>query len=142
MKTYQPKQKEVKRVWHEIDASGQILGRLSTKVAALLMGKGKPVFSTHMDMGDFVVVLNAEGVEVTGNKASQKLYRSHSGYPGGYKEVKYERMMEKAPGRIIEHAVSGMLPDNRLKKSRMARLKVIVGDKNPYKNKFKNDKEN
>lgn len=136
-KTYQPKKSEVKRTWHLIDAKGEVLGRLSTKVAALLMGKGKVEYSTHMDMGDNVVILNGEKITVSGKKASQKLYRGHSGYPGGYKEVTYERMSQKAPGRIIEHAVSGMLPDNRLKKFRMARLKVVIGEANPYEKNFK-----
>lgn len=136
MKTYQPKQKEIKRLWHLLDAKNQVLGRLSTLVAELLMGKGKPGFSTHMDMGDFVVVVNAEKIETTGKKSSQKLYRSHSGYPGGYKEVTFERMKEKAPERILEHAVSGMLPDNRLKSPRLKRLKVVIGEKNPYEKKF------
>ena len=136
MKTYQPKRKEIERSWHLLDAKDQILGRLSTKVAELLMGKGKASFSTHMDSGDFVVVLNGEKIKVSGNKSSQKLYRSHSGYPGGYKEVKFERMMEKAPQRILEHAVSGMLPDNRLKSPRMARLRVVIGEANPFAKKF------
>ena len=137
MKTYQPKQKEVKRSWQLIDAKGEILGRLATKAAGLLTGKGKASYSTHMDMGDNVVVVNAEEIKVTGKKAIQKVYRSHSGYPGGLKEVSFAKLMEKHPERIIEHAVSGMLPDNRLKKGRMARLKVVVGDKNPYEEKFK-----
>ncbi len=136
-RTYQPKQGEIKRVWHLIDAKGEILGRLSTKVAGLLMGKGKAEFSNHMDIGDYVVILNSEKITVSGKKASQKLYRGHSGYPGGFKEVTYGRMMEKAPNRIIEHAVNGMLPDNRLKKFRMARLKVLIGNTNTYEKKFK-----
>ena len=137
MKTYQPKQKEVKRSWQLIDAKGEILGRLATKAAGLLTGKGKASYSTHMDMGDNVVVVNAEEIKVTGKKAIQKVYRSHSGYPGGLKEVSFARLMEKHPERILEHAVAGMLPDNRLKAGRMARLKVVVGDRNPYEEKFK-----
>ena len=137
MKTYQPKQKEVNRSWHLIDAKGEILGRLAAKAAGLLMGKGKASYSTHMDMGDNVVVVNAEEIKVTGKKAIQKVYRSHSGYPGGLKEVSFARLMEKHPERILEHAVAGMLPDNRLKAGRMARLKVVVGDRNPYEEKFK-----
>lgn len=132
MKTYQPKEKEIKREWHEVDAKGEILGRLSTKIAGLLMGKGKPTFSKHMDGGDSVVVINAEKVEVTGKKAIQKVYRGHSGYPGGFKEASFEKVLREHPERIIEHAVAGMLPDNRLKDPRMLRLKVVVGDKNPY----------
>ena len=137
MKTYQPKQKEVKRSWQLIDAKGEILGRLATKAAGLLTGKGKASYSTHMDMGDNAVDVNAEEIKVTGKKATQKAYRSHSGYPGGLKEASFAKLMEKHPERILEHAVSGMLPDNRLKKGRMARLKVVVGEVNPYEEKFK-----
>ncbi|KKR87309.1 MAG: 50S ribosomal protein L13 [Candidatus Woesebacteria bacterium GW2011_GWB1_41_10] len=120
-----------------MDAKGEVLGRLATKVAGLLIGKGKASYSTHMDMGDNAVVVNAEEIKVTGKKATQKVYRSHSGYPGGLKEASFAKLMEKHPERILEHAVSGMLPDNRLKKGRMARLKVVVGEVNPYEEKFK-----
>jgi len=137
MKTYQLKAKEVKRNWHLIDAKDAVLGRLATRAAALLMGKLKVDYSPHIESGDYVVVVNAEKVKVTGRKAQQKLYRSHSGYPGGFKEVTYAKMSKEHPERIIEHAVSGMLPDNRLKKARMAMLKIIVGEKNPYADKFK-----
>jgi len=137
MKTYQLKAKEVKRNWHLIDAKDQVLGRLASQVAAHLMGKLKVDYSPHIESGDYVVILNAEKVAITGKKAEQKVYRSHSGYPGGFKEVTFEKMSKEHPERIIEHAVSGMLPDNRLKKARMAMLKVIVGDKNPYEDKFK-----
>ena len=137
MKTYQPKAKEVKRLWHLVDAKGEILGRLSSRIAQLLTGKGKATFSTQTDVGDFVVVVNAEKIEFTGRKAVQKVYRSHSGYPGGLKEVSFSKMLERHPERIVEKAVSGMLPDNRLKKDRMARLKVVVGEGNPYEEKFK-----
>ncbi len=132
LKTYQPKAKEVKRAWHVVDAKKEVLGRLSTKVAILLMGKNKPTYSTHMDSGDNVVVLNAEKFVVTGKKALQKVYQGHSGYPGGFKEVSFDKMFKEHPERIIEHAVSGMLPDNRLKAERMKRLKIVIGDKNPY----------
>lgn len=113
------------------------MGRLASKVAQLLTGKGKAGYSTHMDVGDFVVVLNSEKIEVTGKKASQKVYRSHSGYPGGLKEVSFSRMLKAHPERILLHAVSGMLPDNRLKSGRLARLKLVLGDKNLYEEKFK-----
>lgn len=132
MKTYQPKEKEVKREWHLIDARSAILGRIATQAAIFLTGKHKTTYSTHMDMGDFVVILNAEKVEVTGKKASQKVYRSHSGYPSGLKERSYKQVMEEHPERILEHAISGMIPDNRLKDPRLLRLKVVVGDKNPF----------
>lgn len=137
MKTFQPKEKEVTRSWHLIDAKDQILGRLSTEVASLLIGKGKTTFSRHMDSGDYVVVINAEKVMVSGRKASQKVYRTHSGYPSGFKEKSYDMVMQSHPERIIEHSVSGMIPDNRLKKPRMLRLKVVVGSVNPFEDKFK-----
>lgn len=136
MKTYQPKQKEVKRAWHLIDAKGQVLGRLASNVAMLLMGKQKSTYSTHMDSGDNVVVVNAEKIIITGKKAEQKVYRSHSGYPGGFKEVSFEKMSKEHPNRIIEFAVSGMLPDNRLKSDRMTRLHVTKGEKHKYGNNF------
>ncbi len=132
MKTYQPKEKEVTRNWHLIDAKGEVLGRLSTKIATLLMGKNKATYSTHMDMGDFVVVLNAEKIEVTGRKSQQKMYRRHSGYPGGFKERSYQQVLSVHPERILENAVAGMVPDNKLKSDRMLRLKLVIGDKNPY----------
>lgn len=132
MKTYHPTAKEVRRDWHLLDAKDAILGRLATKLATLLQGKHKATYSPHMDSGDYVVVVNAEKVKVTGKKAKQKLYRSHSGYPGGFKETTFERLQQEHPERIIEKAVFGMLPDNRLRKDRMARLKIIIGEKNPY----------
>lgn len=136
-KTYQPKKSEVKRDWHLIDAKGEVLGRLATKITTLLMGKHKATYSPHMDSGDNVVVVNAEKILVTGKKALQKSYRSHSGYPGGFKEVSFEKMMKEHPNRIIEFAVYGMLPENRLKAERMARLHVTKGEKHKYENKFK-----
>lgn len=137
MKTYQPKGGEIKREWHEVDAKGEILGRLATKVATYLMGKNKPTYSANIDSGDFVVVLNAEEVRLTGKKSSQKVYRSHSGYPGGFKEVSYQKMIKEHPQRVLEIAVRGMLPSNRLRDVRLARLKIVVGDKNPYEGKLK-----
>src|SRR4030066_441983 len=141
MKTFQPTPKDIKREWHLVDAKDEILGRLSTKIAGLLMGKGKATFSRHMDTGDYVVVINAEKIMVTGRKASQKEYITHSGYPGGFKSKKYSMMMEQHPERIIEHAVAGMLPINRLRAPRMLRLKVVAGDKNPYEKEFKKESE-
>jgi large subunit ribosomal protein L13 len=137
MKTFQPTPKDIKREWHLVDAKDEILGRLATKIAGLLMGKGKATFSRHMDVGDNVVVINAEKIMVTGRKASQKVYITHSGYPGGFKSKKYSMMMEQHPERIIEHAVAGMLPINRLRDPRMLRLKVVAGDKNPFEAEFK-----
>ena len=132
MKTFQPKAKEIKREWHLMDAKGEILGRLATQIAVFLMGKHKPSYSTHMDSGDFVVVLNAEKIEVTGKKDQKKVYRTHSGYPGGLKERSYQQVMAVHPERILGNAVAGMIPDNRLKDERLMRLKIVIGDKNPY----------
>lgn len=136
-RTYQPKEKDIKRNWHLLDAKGVILGRLSSEIAIFLMGKNKATYSSNIDSGDNVVVLNAEKVKVSGKKEEQKVYRSHSGYPGGFKEISFERMMREHPERVIKLAVTGMLPDNRLKKDRLSRLKVVVGDKNPYEGRFK-----
>jgi large subunit ribosomal protein L13 len=136
MKTFSPTPKDIKREWHLVDAKDQILGRLATSVAEFLMGKNKAIFSRHMDTGDNVVVINAEKVMLSGRKAQQKVYRTHSGYPSGFKEKKYEAVMEAHPERIIEHAVYGMLPDNRLQKARMIRLHVVAGDKNPFEKEF------
>lgn len=132
IKTYQPKAKDVRRAWHVIDAADKVLGRMATDVAMKLMGKHKADYSAHMDSGDFVVILNAEKVAVTGNKEAQKVYYSHSGFPGGFKEVSYSKLKKDNPARIIELAVRRMLPVNRLRDDRMTRLRIVVGDKNPF----------
>ncbi len=135
-KTYQPKKGEVKRTWHLIDAKGKILGRLSSKVAMLLMGKHKVDYSAHMDSGDFVVIINAKEVKVTGNKEQDKKYYRHSGYPGGFRETNLASLRKNHPERIIETAVKRMLPENRLRDKRMRRMFVIAGDQNPYAARF------
>jgi len=132
VKTYSLKVSEIKREWHVIDATDQVLGRLATRVARLLMGKHKPIFSRNLDVGDYVVVINAEKVRVTGNKAKQKVYYRHSGYPGGLKSVTYDKLMQTNPTRVIEHAVEGMLPHNRLGARMMKKLRVYVGDAHPH----------
>jgi len=132
MKTYSTKASDIERQWHVIDASGKVLGRLATQAASLLMGKHKPIFSRNLDTGDFVVIINAEKVRVTGNKAKQKLYYRHSGYPGGLKSISLERMMQTNPTRVIEQAVKGMLPHNRLGASMMKKLKVYAGEEHPH----------
>jgi large subunit ribosomal protein L13 len=132
MKTYSIKAAEIERQWHVIDASDKILGKLATEAAKLLMGKHKPTFSRHLDTGDFVVIINAAKVRFTGKKAEQKLYRSHSGYPGGLKTVNLERMMATNPARVIEHAVKGMLPHNRLGAQMLKKLKVYAGEEHPH----------
>ena len=136
MKTYQPKAKDIKRAWHLFDAKGKVLGRLSTEVAKLLMGKQKVTYAPHLDMGDYVVIINAKEVVLTGAKMSNKVYQSHSGFPGGFKEVKVQKMMDEMPTRVIEKAIYGMIPTNRLTAKRMARLKVFEGSKHPYENRF------
>jgi len=137
MKTYSTKASDIKREWHVVDASGEVLGRLSTRVAGLLMGKHKPLFCRNLDVGDFVVVINADKIRVTGNKAKQKMYYRHSGYPGGLKSISLEKMMQTHPTRVIEHAVKGMLPHNKLNAGRMKRLKVYVGDTHPHQGQIK-----
>ena len=132
MKTYSTKVSEIKRQWHVIDASDKVLGRLATQVARLLMGKHKPIYSPNLDTGDFVIVINADKVRVTGNKAKQKVYYKHSGYPGGLKSISLEKMMQTNPTRVIEHAVKGMIPHTRLGASMMKKLKVYVGDTHPH----------
>ncbi|KAK9897466.1 60S ribosomal protein L23 [Cystobasidium minutum MCA 4210] len=120
------------RVWHHYDASGQILGRLSARLALLLMGKHKPIYDPATDCGDYIVVTNARHVKVTGKKAEQKVYYSHSQFPGGQKKVPYARMMERKPEEIIKKAVSRMLPKNTLRDRRLDRLLVFPDDAHPY----------
>ena len=132
MKTYSVKAADIERQWHVMDASDKILGRFATQVAHLLMGKHKPIFSPHLDTGDFVIVINADKVRVTGNKAKQKLYYRHSGYPGGLKSITLEKLMQTHPTRVIEHAVKGMLPHTRLGAIMIKKLKVYAGDTHPH----------
>jgi len=122
-----------RRNWYQIDARGMVVGRLAEKIATLLQGKYKPVYNPSVDCGDFVVVTNVDQIQFTGNKWRQKLYRWHTGYPGGLKEVPAFRMHERKPERVLEHAVSGMLPKNRLRKHRMRRLKVYTGDEHLHR---------
>ena len=136
MKTYHPTAKEVKRNWHLIDAKDKVLGRLSTDIAMKLMGKQKAEYSPHMDNGDAVVVYNAADIKVTGKKAEQKKYFGHSGYPGGFKEVTYAKLMKENPTRILELAVKRMLPENRLRDKRMARFFIYPGSEYGHKEKF------
>ena len=132
MKTFSLKNTEVSRDWVVFDASDKILGRFATKIADKLRGKDKPTFTPHVDGGDFVVVINADKVKVTGNKAEQKRYYKHSLYPGGLKEKSYKEVLESNPERIIENAVKGMLPKNKLGKSIIKKLKVYSGSEHPH----------
>lgn len=137
MKTYQPTHKDIKRKWHLIDAKDSVLGRLATEISQLLMGKNKVNYAPHMDMGDYVVVINSAKVRLTGNKEKQKVYYKHSGYPGGFKEIAFSKLKKEQPEKVIQLAVRRMLPTNRLKDKRMARLKVFAEDKHPYTDKIK-----
>ncbi len=131
------KASEIKREWHLIDLDGKNLGRTATVVAGLLMGKGKPYFVKNLDCGDFVVVVNSKKVKVTGNKESKKLYRRHSGFPGGFKEEVLGDLRARKSQDIIIHAVKGMLPQNRLRDQMLGRLKVYETDEHEYNDKFK-----
>ncbi|MDD2364098.1 MAG: 50S ribosomal protein L13 [Eubacteriales bacterium] len=132
MKTFMAKAESVDRRWLLVDAEGQTLGRLATQIATFLRGKHKAEYTPHVDTGDFVIVINADKVVVTGNKEMQKLYRRHSGYPGGMKEVSYQDMMKKHPERILESAVRGMLPKNSLGRQMYRKLKVYTGPDHPH----------
>lgn len=132
MKTYSAKPGEIEGQWHLIDAEGQVLGRLATEVANLLRGKTKPEFTPHVDCGDFVVVINAEKVVVTGKKEEQKLYRRHSGFPGGFKEETLKALRARKPVDIIEKAVRGMIPHTRLGDHQFTKLKVYAGAEHPH----------
>lgn len=132
MKTYSPKAKEIKREWHVIDASEKILGRLASQVAILLMGKHKPIYSTNLDTGDYVVIINAAKIKVSGKKEEQKIYYRHSGYPGGLKSLTLGELRSKHPTRIVEYAVKGMVPHNRLGRAMLKKLKIYAGSEHPH----------
>ena len=132
MKTYSIKADEIHKDWFVADAENKALGRLASKVAQILRGKHKPTYTPHMDMGDFVVVVNAEKIRVSGNKEMQKTYFSHSGYPGGTKEVDLYTMRRRFPERVIQNAVKGMLPHNRLGRQMMRNLKIYSGPDHPH----------
>lgn len=131
-KTYNAKTKEIKPVWYLIDATDKVLGRLATQVATILSGKNKPTYTPHVDTGDFVVVINAEKVKLTGRKPEQMHYNSHSGYPGGFRVRSVREVLEKHPERVIEHAVKGMLPKTNLGRAMYKKLKVYAGAEHPH----------
>ncbi len=132
MKSYMARPLEVERKWHVIDAEGQTLGRLASEIARLLRGKNKAQYTPHVDTGDFVVVVNAEKVVVTGRKAEQKVYRRHTGYPGGLKETSYEQMLARKPTEILRKAVHGMMPRTRLARKQFKKLKIYAGPEHPH----------
>jgi len=131
-KTYYPRAGEVSSDWHLVDAKGQNLGRLATQIASLLLGKHKPTFTPGVDMGDFVVVINAEKVVVTGNKMDEKIYYRHSQYPGGLKSITLRRQLEKHPERVLRSAVWGMLPNNKMRRRIIKKLRIYSGPEHPH----------
>jgi large subunit ribosomal protein L13 len=132
MKTYSVKAGEIERRWYVVDARGKILGRLATEVARILRGKHKPIYTPHLDTGDFVVVVNADQIELSGRKADQKMYFRHSGYMGGERFIPFRRMLDKHPERVIELAVKGMLPKNALGRQMRSKLRVYRGAEHPH----------
>lgn len=132
MKSYIAKPNEIERKWYLIDAEGKVLGRLASEVAAILRGKNKPIYTPHVDTGDYVIIINADKVKLTGNKLDKKYYRYHTGYPGGLKSVTYRNMLEKKPEKVIELAVKGMLPKNSLGRQMLKKLKVYRGTEHKH----------
>lgn len=132
MKTFTARAESVRRDWYLVDAQGKTLGRLAAEIASRLRGKHKPEYTPHVDTGDYIVVVNAEKVAVTGNKANRKVYYSHTGYPGGIKEITFAKLIEKAPERAIQSAVKGMLPRGPLGREMFRKLKVYAGAEHPH----------
>jgi large subunit ribosomal protein L13 len=132
MKTYSAKPGEIQRDWYVVDAEGQTLGRLATQIAERLRGKGKPQFTPHVDTGDFVVVVTAEKIAVTGNKLDDKLYYRHSGYPGGLRQRTLREQLDRLPTEVLRKAVRGMLPRNRLGRQQLTKLKIYAGPEHPH----------
>jgi len=132
MKSYMARPLEVERKWYVVDAEGKHLGRLATEIVRVLRGKNKPQYTPHVDVGDFVVVVNADRVAVTGRKAEQRIYRRHSGYPGGMKEISYEQMLARKPTEVLRKAVYGMMPKTRLARKQFKKLKIYAGSEHPH----------
>jgi large subunit ribosomal protein L13 len=132
VKTFSAKPHEVEREWFVVDARGETLGRLATRIAATLRGKHKPIYTPHVDCGDYVIVINADKINVTGQKLDQKMYYRHSGYPGGLRQINLRSQLQKHPERVIEAAVRGMLPKNRLGRKMFKKLKVYAGPDHPH----------
>lgn len=132
MRTFSPKSSDVQRQWHVIDAADVVLGRLASNAAQLLRGKHKPIYAPHVDTGDFVIIVNAEKVALTGHKREQKFAYSHSGYPGGLRAIRYDELLEKHPERAVEKAIKGMLPKTKLGRQMAKKLKVYAGPEHPH----------
>ncbi len=133
MKTEAAKIQEVSRDWYVVDVDGKVLGRVATQIANILRGKNKPTFTPSVDTGDFVIVVNAEKIALTGNKMADKMYYSHSGFPGGIKEINAEKLLQKKPEDVIKKAVKGMLPKNKLSRHMLSKLKIYTGSEHPHK---------
>jgi large subunit ribosomal protein L13 len=132
VRTFTAKKEEIERGWYVVDAEGQTLGRLASKIAPILKGKHKPIYTPHLDCGDFVVVINADKVRVTGRKMDQKFYYRHSGYPGGIKGISLRDQLARHPERVVQSAVRGMLPKNKLGRRMIKKLKIYAGDSHPH----------
>lgn len=132
MKSYMAKPNEIERKWYIIDAEDKVLGRLATEVATILRGKHKPIYTPHVDTGDFVIIINADKIKLTGKKLEQKQYKYHTGYPGGLKTISYDRMIEEKPEKVIQLAVKGMLPKNRLGRQMIKKMKVYSGSEHNH----------
>jgi large subunit ribosomal protein L13 len=132
MRTFLPRLNAIERQWHVVDAQGQVLGRMASRIASVLMGKEKPEYTDFLDTGDFVIVINADKVRLTGKKWEQKTYYSHSGYPGGIKKITAGALLSKHPERLVEGAVKGMLPKNKLGRKMLKKLKVYIGQQHPH----------
>jgi large subunit ribosomal protein L13 len=132
VKTYSAKAKDIDRKWYLIDAEGEILGRLATQIATILRGKNKPTYTPSMDLGDYVVVINAEKIKVTGNKLKGKIYRYHTSYPGGLKSVTLETLLKKKPELVVKKAVQGMIPHTKLGRAMIKKLKIYKGNEHPH----------
>lgn len=132
MSSYIAKPQDVERKWYVIDAEGRTLGKVAAEAASILRGKKKPIFTPHVDTGDYVIVINAEKVEVTGKKRKEKIYKRHTGYPGGLRETTFEQLLSKAPEEIIRHAVKGMMPNGKLGRQMYKKLKVYAGPEHKH----------
>ena len=132
MRTFTAKKEEIERDWYVVDAEGQTLGRLASRIAPIIRGKHKPIYTPHLDCGDFVIVINADKVRVTGRKLDQKFYHRHSGYPGGLKSISLRDQLDRHPERVLQAAIKGMLPKNKLGRQMIKKLKVYAGDSHPH----------
>ncbi|MDZ7331319.1 MAG: 50S ribosomal protein L13 [candidate division KSB1 bacterium] len=132
MKTYSPSERDIERRWFLVDAKNQVLGRLASQVARILRGKHKPMFAPHMDVGDHVIIINADKIRLTGKKVHLKRYRHYTGYPGGLRETSFESLMATRPERVLEHAIRGMLPKNRLGRKMFTKVRIYVGENHPH----------